>query len=237
MCAIFQSLTPRIVVDICRWVNFGWWTWTRSYILQDMYCRMGFLYEYRYTHHICFWLFSYLLIRSFGHAVIYWITYLLIYSSIHLLRNLLTSSLLHFSYLLSHLLVHFFDYFRCLLIYLLTCLLFYLPDSCIFHIFIYYRSNVSHNSPAWSSLALLVIFRTMLTAIPTQVDNGYVLKKIKVLLLPIFKKDWYRLPSEDEVKDDVSYCVFFSSLRFSGSLFFPFEFVPPPERTQMQDNW
>lgn len=37
-----------------------------------------------------------------------------------------------------------------------------------------------------------------------QVDNRYVLKKIKVLLLPVAKKDWYRLPSEDEVKDDVS---------------------------------
>lgn len=37
-----------------------------------------------------------------------------------------------------------------------------------------------------------------------QVDNGYVLKKLKVLLLPILKKDWYRMPSEDEVKDDVS---------------------------------
>lgn len=30
------------------------------------------------------------------------------------------------------------------------------------------------------------------------------LKKLKVLLLSILKKDWYRLPSEDEVKDDVS---------------------------------
>lgn len=36
-----------------------------------------------------------------------------------------------------------------------------------------------------------------------QVDNGYVKKKLKVLLFPVLKKDWYRLPSEDEVKDDV----------------------------------
>ena len=37
-----------------------------------------------------------------------------------------------------------------------------------------------------------------------QVDNRYVLKKLKALLLAVLKKDWYRLPSEDEVKDDVS---------------------------------
>ena len=35
-------------------------------------------------------------------------------------------------------------------------------------------------------------------------DNRYVLKKLKALLLAVLKKDWYRLPSEDEVKDDVS---------------------------------
>lgn len=35
-------------------------------------------------------------------------------------------------------------------------------------------------------------------------DNRYVLKKLKVLLLSVLKKDWFRLPSEDEVKDDVS---------------------------------
>ncbi|CAN0037060.1 unnamed protein product [Ectocarpus sp. 12 AP-2014] len=34
------------------------------------------------------------------------------------------------------------------------------------------------------------------------VDNRYVLKKLKVLLLSVLKKDWFRLPSEDEVKDD-----------------------------------
>ncbi|CAM9360628.1 unnamed protein product [Ascophyllum nodosum] len=34
------------------------------------------------------------------------------------------------------------------------------------------------------------------------VDNGYVVRKLKVLLFPLMKKDWYRLPSEDEVKDD-----------------------------------
>ena len=36
-----------------------------------------------------------------------------------------------------------------------------------------------------------------------QVDNKYVLKKLQVLLLAVARKDWYRLPSEDEVKDDV----------------------------------
>eukprot|EP00903_Cladosiphon_okamuranus_P012030 g11295.t1 len=34
------------------------------------------------------------------------------------------------------------------------------------------------------------------------VDNRYVLKKLKALLLAVLKKDWFRLPSEDEVKDD-----------------------------------
>lgn len=38
-------------------------------------------------------------------------------------------------------------------------------------------------------------------------DNRYVLKKLKALLLSVLKKDWYRLPSEDEVKDDVSALV------------------------------
>lgn len=36
-----------------------------------------------------------------------------------------------------------------------------------------------------------------------KVDNRYVVNKLKVVLLPVMKKDWYRLPSEDEVKDDV----------------------------------
>lgn len=36
-----------------------------------------------------------------------------------------------------------------------------------------------------------------------KVDNRYVVNKLKVILLPVLKKDWYRLPSEDEVKDDV----------------------------------
>lgn len=38
----------------------------------------------------------------------------------------------------------------------------------------------------------------------SKVDNGYVVRKLKVLLFPLMKKDWYRVPSEDEVKDDVS---------------------------------
>lgn len=36
-----------------------------------------------------------------------------------------------------------------------------------------------------------------------KVDNRYVVNKLKVVLMPVLKKDWYRLPSEDEVKDDV----------------------------------
>eukprot|EP00904_Undaria_pinnatifida_P006697 jgi/Undpi1/3157/HiC_scaffold_15.g06531.m1 len=57
------------------------------------------------------------------------------------------------------------------------------------------KSNVAQYQPRMSGFwnTLKVYFA---------VDNKYVLKKLKVLLLAIGRKDWYRLPSEDEVKDD-----------------------------------
>ncbi|CAM9549133.1 unnamed protein product [Scytosiphon promiscuus] len=57
------------------------------------------------------------------------------------------------------------------------------------------KSNVAQYQPRMSGFwnTLKVYFT---------VDNRYVLNKLKVLLLSILKKDWYRLPSEDEVKDD-----------------------------------
>lgn len=51
---------------------------------------------------------------------------------------------------------------------------------------------------------LLSPFSLSISFAGEQVDNRYVLKKLKTLLLAVSKKDWYRLPSEDEVKDDVS---------------------------------
>lgn len=53
------------------------------------------------------------------------------------------------------------------------------------------------------SIARICGFCASVFPVP-KVDNGYVVRKLKVLLFPLMNKNWNRLLSEDEVKDDVS---------------------------------